>query len=74
MPKLKNLIWSLALIICLCLLGCGGQPTKETPPQAPAPPPAEKVPTPGTPEEAEKPAAHAEPAAPTEMPAKEAPA
>jgi peptidyl-prolyl cis-trans isomerase A (cyclophilin A) len=72
MPKLKNLIWSLALIICLCLLGCGGQPTKETPSPAPAPPPAEKVPAPGTPEGAEKPAAHAEPAAPTETPAKEA--
>ena len=72
MPKLKNLIWSLALIICLCLLGCGGQPNKETPPQAPAPPPVEKAPTPGTPEEAGKPTAHAEPATPAECPTKEA--
>ena len=57
MSTLKNLIWSLALIIGLCFVGCGGQPSKETPSQAPAPPPVEKVPAPGTPEEGGKPAA-----------------
>jgi peptidyl-prolyl cis-trans isomerase A (cyclophilin A) len=62
MPKLKNLIWSLALLICLYFIGCGGQPTKETPSQAPAP---------GASEEAGKPAAQPEPAAPAETPAKE---
>ncbi len=70
MPKLKNLIWSLALMICLCLLGCGGQPTKETPSPAPAPPRQKKPLLQGL-QRSRETCSATEPAAPTETPAKE---
>jgi len=64
MSNLRNLLGVLTLITCLFLIGCGGQPSKETPSQAPAPPPVEKAPAPVSPEEAGKPAVPAEPAVP----------
>ena len=70
MNALKHFLCVHTLVLILFLLGCGGQQTRETPPQAPSSS-QKKIHSPAPPQEAEKPATPIEPLAPSENAAKE---